>query len=600
MRILSYLNRYLITYKWRFLLGILFVSVSNYFRILQPREIRKALNLVLSSLQEYKAAAPQIQAELYHNLSTRLTYFAAMVLLYALLMGAFMYFMRQTLIVMSRLIEYDLRKELFAHYLKLDHAFFVRNKIGDLMARISEDISKIRTYLGPGIMYMINLISLSVLIIYAMYSVSPRLTIFTLLPLPFLSVSIYIISSIIQRKSTAIQKQIGVLTSTAQESFSGIRVLKVFVKEPDFKRYFRKEAKALFSKNMEMTRVRAFFFPLIIMLIGLSNLLTIYIGGKLLQQGLISAGNLAEFVIYINMLTWPFTAIGWIASIVQEASASLKRILEILHTKPKIISTGNRGSVLDGHIRFEKVHLRYEDNDKDVLNGLSFEVLPHQTVAIVGKTGSGKSSIAELILRIIEPVAGRIYLSHHPIKDYDLHGLRKTIAYVPQDTFLFSETIADNIAFGVENPGKDQIVWAAKQAGIHDEIMRFSKAYDTMVGERGVSLSGGQKQRIAIARALIKQPSILILDDALSAVDTTTRATILNHLHQHPEQKNGKITLLTITHNFIHLDGFDNIFVLEDGKISQSGTARELLKDTNGYFYKVYHYQKRREEILEA
>ena len=587
------LNRFFLKYRWHLLWGVVFVSISNYFRILQPRVVRDALNMVLTTLKQYKVATPGIQPEIYDQLTTQLTQFAGLVLLYALLMGLFMYFMRQTLIVMSRHIEYDMRKELFDHYLTLDHSFFVRNRVGDLMARISDDISKVRMYVGPGIMYMINLISLAVLIIYAMYSVSPYLTLFALLPLPVLSVSIYFISKIIQKRSTEIQQQLGVLTSTAQETFSGIRVLKVFVKEHDFKRYFNREASQLFDKNMKMTQVRAWFFPLIILLIGLSNLLTISIGGKLLQSGDITAGNLAEFVIYINMLTWPFTAIGWIASIVQEAAASQRRILDILNTNPKLDNQGTYRGAIEGPIRFHSVGLKYESENM-VLKDLSFEIDAGQKVAIVGKTGSGKSSIADLLLRVMDPSEGEIFVASRPLQSYDIQHLRQQIGYVPQDTFLFSETIRNNIGFGSSSTTIKQIQSAAKMAGIHDEIMRFEAGYETLVGERGVSLSGGQKQRIAIARALIKSPKILILDDALSAVDPTTRSLILNNINSGSNCR----TLISITHNFIHLDDFDNILVLEGGSISQSGTMQELLQDTDGYFYRLYQHQKRKEKNL--
>ncbi len=598
MRNLAYLNKYFIKYKWRVLLGILFVSASNYFRILQPQVVRDALNLVVRTLKDYKAASPTLQPELYDQLIVQLTRFGGLVLFYALLMGLFMYFMRQTLIVMSRLIEYDMRKELFQHYLELDQGFYLKNRVGDLMARISDDITKVRMYLGPGIMYMINLTSLSILIIYSMIKVSPALTWYALFPLPILSISIYVISSIIQRKSTAIQKQLGILTSTAQETFSGIRVLKVFVKENDFKRSFNREANRLFDKNLSMTKVRALFFPLIIFLIGMSNLLTIYKGGQLLNTNKITAGNLAEFVIYINMLTWPFTAIGWIASIIQEASASQKRILEILSTKATIRSEGDIKSPISGDIRFENVYLRYEKEGKGVLSGIDLHIKPGQRVAIVGKTGSGKSTIAELLLRVIDPTEGVLSYDGINARMYDLHFLRSHIGYVPQDIFLFSDTVANNIGFATDDATMDEIIEAAKNANIHEEIINFPQGYDTLVGERGVSLSGGQKQRLAIARALIKRPTILLLDDALSAVDPTTRSAIYSSIQSNAQKQQGT-TLITITHNFIHLDDLDNIYVLEGGKITQTGTAQQLLENQKGYFYKVYQHQREKDKNLE-
>jgi len=592
MQYIFSLNRYLWRYRWRVILGLIFVVLANYFRILQPQEIRRALNAVVDLLRAYSGAPEAEQAILYAQLTQKLLYFAGMVLLWALLMGFFTYLMRQTLIVMSRLIEGDMRRELFEHYLLMDAPFFKKYRTGDLMSRVSEDIAKVRMYLGPGVMYLINLLSLSSWVIFSMFSVHATLALLALSPLPILSLAIYYISSEIQQRSTRIQRQLAALTSLAQESFSGIRVIKVFARESSFRDRFYKDSKAYYEVSMDMTRLRALFFPMIVLLIGLSNILTIYWGGKMLNNGMITAGNLAEFVIYINMLTWPFTSVGWIASVIQEAAAAQKRIVELLRQEPQIRSGPIRDRVILGNYEFNGVSFRYPDAPDGVfaLKDIHARIHSGTRCAIVGKTGSGKSTFAELMVRIMDPTVGMIYLENTPLPQYDLSSLRRQVVYVTQDVFLFSDTIAYNIAIGQDDVSMDEIVQAAKLAQLHDDIVKLPQGYHTIIGERGVTLSGGQRQRLAIARAIIRRPRVLILDDVLSAIDNHTVQQILQNILQHSKQQ--RITLILITHNLMQVQHFDHLIVMSRGSIAAQGTFDQLMADKEGYFYKAYCQQQ--------
>lgn len=587
MKQLAVLNKYFLKYKWHLLLGTLFVTLSNYFRVLQPRLIRQALDLVVENVGLYHLLSGfDLQREWYGILGKSLLYFGGLVLVFALLMGLFMYFMRQTIIVMSRLIEYDMRKELFAHYEKLSLAFYKRNNTGDLMARISEDVSKVRMYLGPAVLYGINLASLFVLVIYSMVKVSPGLTLYSLAPLPLLSISIYYVSNLINKRSERIQQQLASLNSTAQEVYSGIRVVKSYVQENPMVDRFAEQCEDYKGKSMKLVRVDSFFFPIMLLLIGASTVITVYVGGLQVVNGKITAGNIAEFVIYVNMLTWPVTAIGWIASIIQQASASQKRINEFLDTKPEITNPTLQKGPLRGEIEFKNVSFTYPDTGIQALKDIDFKLKPGEKMAIVGRTGSGKTTVADLLVRMYDVQEGEILIDGRNIQDMDLENLRRRIGYVPQDVFLFSDTIANNIAFGQRDAEIAEIEQFARHAAVYHDIKELSEGFQTRIGERGITLSGGQKQRVSIARALIKHPDIIILDDCLSAVDTTTEKEILGYFNEVLADK----TAIIITHRiYSHLQ-FDKIIVIEDGRITEAGTHEQLL-ERKGYYFDMYERQ---------
>ncbi|MCG8327913.1 MAG: ABC transporter ATP-binding protein/permease [Chitinophagales bacterium] len=593
MKDLAYLNKFFIRYRWRFLLGIIFVSLSNYFRVLQPQMIREALDLVVENIGLFGLLQGfGLQPELFKLLGRSLLYFGVLVLLLALMMGIFMYFMRQTIIVMSRLIEYDMRKEVFEHYESLSLSFYKRNNTGDLMSRITEDVSKVRMYLGPAVLYGINLVSLFILVIYSMLSVSVELTLYSLAPLPLLSVSIYYVSNLINKKSTIIQQQLATLNSNAQEVYSGIRVVKSYVQEIPMVRFFTQQSDDYRGKALELARVNAFFYPLMILLIGASTVITVYIGGLKVVSGAITPGNIAEFVIYVNMLTWPVTAIGWIASIIQQAAASQKRINEFLQTEPDIKNTEDASSgPIKGKITFNKVSFTYPDTGIEAIKDMSFELLPGQKMAIIGRTGTGKTTVADLITRMYDVSNGQILIDDLDIKQHDLHNLRKRIGYVPQDVFLFSDSIANNIAFGRRDASREEVEQFARHAAVYEDIKGLTEGFDTVVGERGVTLSGGQKQRVSIARAFLKNPDIVLLDDCLSAVDTKTEKQILGHLSGNLADK----TTIIITHRIYSLLQFDKIIVIEDGNIVEQGTHEELIEH-KGYYYDLYEQQSLEEK----
>ncbi|MEO0875920.1 MAG: ABC transporter ATP-binding protein, partial [Bacteroidota bacterium] len=534
MEELKYLNKFFWKYRTRFLLGIIFVTLSNYFRVLQPQVIREGFDLVVDHIGMYRLFNGfELQADFYGVLARTLLYYGLLVLALALVMGIFMYFMRQTIIVMSRLIEYDIRKEIFAQYERLTSAFYKRNKTGDLMARVTEDVSKVRMYLGPAVLYGINLTSTVVLVVYSMLQVSVELTLYSLAPLPFLSISIYYVSNIINKRSYLIQQQLSNLNSTAQESYSGIRVIKSYVQERAIRGFFAEQSDEFKDKSLDLARVDAYFYPLMIVMIGASTILTVYIGGLQVVKGTITPGNIAEFVIYVNMLTWPVTAVGWVASIIQQASASQKRINEFLKLQPEIENPVAEGAVapLAGKIEFDNVSFTYPDTGIEAIRDLSLLLEPGQKLAIVGKTGSGKTTVADLLLRMYDVSQGSIRIDDKDVREHDLANLRQQIGYVPQDVFLFSDTVGKNIAFGKRTAEQDEIEQFARYASVYDDINGLKEGFDTMVGERGVTLSGGQKQRVSIARALIKKPDVIILDDCLSAVDTNTEKDILGYFN---------------------------------------------------------------------
>jgi len=582
MRALAHLNKYFWRYRVRFLLGIVFVTASNIYAILPPKIVRITFDLLreVSYIAPHFKGTPIADAVLSPFLKVWF-FFGGLVVAAALLKGVFMFLMRQTIVIMSRLIEYDLKNEIYDHYQNLSLAFFKRNNTGDLMARITEDVSKVRMYLGPAMMYAVNLTALFALVIYNMIQVSPTLTAYVLLPLPVLSFTIYHVSRMINIRSERVQRQLSALSTFVQESFSGIRVLKAYAKEELWSKTFDEETEKYKDTSLELVRINALFFPTMLILIGLSTILTVYIGGQQAMAGTITTGNIAEFIIYINMLTWPVAAIGWITSIIQRAAASQTRINEFLSTEPEIVNQNEIKTELTGEIKFDHVEFVYPDSGTKALDDVSFEVKQGESLAILGRTGSGKSTIASLITRTYDPTSGHVLVDGKDTHNINLNSLRSNIGYVPQDVFLFSETIANNIAFGVDSDTDEEAVYtAARQADIYDNIIDFPMGFDTHIGERGITLSGGQKQRISIARAIIRNPKILIFDDCLSAVDTETEEKILGHLK---DLMQGKTTVI-ISHRVSSVKHADQIIVLEKGRIIERGNHDELIKEEGAYF----------------
>lgn len=592
MKELSHLNKYLYKYKHLLLLGLLFLVISNYFAVWPARVVRYALDYVTESFTLYRVfEGGDLSSFIFSELETGVLILGALMILMALLRGFFLFLVRQTIIVMSRKVEYDLKNEIYEQYQSLPLSFYRRNNTGDLMNRISEDVSRVRMYLGPAIMYGVNLLILFPMVIYQMLRVNTELTLYALLPLPLLSVGIYFVNNIINKRSEEIQRSLSNLSTFVQEAFSGIRVIKSFVRESDSARTFLKESEDYKHKSLKLIFVNALFFPLIMALIGLSVILTIYIGGSQVIQGQISYGNIAEFVIYVNMLTWPVTSLGWITSIIQRAAASQKRINEFLKEENSIVSTENIVADIAGDISFKNVSFTYPDSGIVALKDINFEVKAGESIAIIGTTGSGKSTIANLISRMYDASTGDISVDSRDIRSFNLSSLRTQIGYVPQDIFLFSDTIEDNIAFGGDNITKERIVQAAKDADLYKNIEDFPDGFKTMLGERGITLSGGQKQRTSIARAIVRNPSILILDDALSAVDTNTENTILNSLARIMKGR----TSVIISHRVSSAKLADKIIVLDDGYIIEQGTNESLLAK-NGVYKELYEKQLQQEE----
>jgi len=582
MKALQHLNKYFWKYKYRFVLGLIFIFTSNVFGLYPPIYIGEVLNLISDSLSENNSSENTIQ----DILKGQLAYYAFLVLLFAIGRGLFMFFMRQTLIVMSRMIEYDLKNEIYDHYQKLSISFYKRNKTGDLMNRISDDVSKVRMYLGPAILYSTNLLISIALIVPKMISVSPKLTLFALSPLPFLVIAIYRVSSIMNTKSEIVQRQLSKLSSISQETFSGIRVIKSYTQEAFANAQFMDAAEDYKSKNLDLVKVNALFFPLMILLIGLSTLFTIYIGGLEAIAGNIQIGDIATFVIYVNMLTWPVASLGWVTSIVQRAAASQQRINEFLLEVPEILNPSTESFSISGDVRFNKVSFVYSDTDIRAIDKLSFTIKEGQTLGVIGKIGSGKSTLAELLCRINDPIEGEITIGSDVISKVNLNDLRSAIGYVPQESFLFSDTIYNNIAFGTKNASKQDVIAASKSAGIYTNIMQFKEQFNTLVGERGITLSGGQKQRISIARALIRNPKLMLFDDCLSAVDTETEELILQNIKAESASK----TTIIISHRASSLKHADKIIVLDAGAIMEQGTPKELL-DSAGEYATIYKKQ---------
>jgi ATP-binding cassette, subfamily B, multidrug efflux pump len=600
------LRKYLWKYRSRLILGIIFIILSNYFAILAPQITGYIFDLIKSHLGTLPANQrshnydPLVSIFINklgdYNLSFtgQIAVFGITILVFALLSGFFMFLMRQTIIVMSRLIEYEQKNEVFKHYLLLDINFYKEHSTGDLMNRISEDVSRVRMYTGPAIMYLVNLVfRISFCLVY-MIKRDWELTLYVLSPLPILAITIYVVNNIIHKKSEHIQALLSDLTTNAQESYSGIRVIKSFVQEDAMFKFFNGNSE-LYKKNaIGLAKIEAIYFPAMALLIGLSTLLTIMIGGIYAIQGRpgMTVGTIAEFVMYINLLTFPVSAIGWTASMIQRAAASQKRLNEFLQTKPVIQNpTALEGSHVDGDIRFEQVDFDYPNTGIHALKHFNLHIRKGEKVAIIGHTGSGKTTIAQLLLRMYDPTKGKVRIDGRDTREWNLEQLRKDISYVPQDVFLFSDTIAGNISFGLPDVKSELIVEAARYASIEKEILGFHEKFETMVGERGVTLSGGQKQRISIARALIKDPSVIIFDDCLSAVDAKTEKEILGNLNRYLKEK----TAIIITHRILSLFEFDKIVVLENGEIVEEGTHDDLLA-RNGYYTYLYEQQRREKE----
>ena len=586
MKNLFTLNHYFVKYKWHLLLGIFFVTGANYFSILIPQKIREALDLVQDKIHLFKDTQAAGQGALMDQLGHALLMFGLIVTGFAIVKGIMMYYMRQTLIVMSRLIEYDMRKEIFGHLQTLDQNYLRSHQTGDIMARISEDVSKVRDYLGPGLLYGINLVTLFAMTIYAMLKVDVKLTMYALLPLPFLSVSIYYVSNIINKKSAAIKAQLSTLNSTAQEAYSGIRVIKSYVKEAQFTEFFKDQSEEYKRRSLELAKIEAYFQPLMVLLISLSTLLVVLIGGFQVYDGKLTAGNIAEFILYVNMLTLSVTAIGWIASVIQEAEASQARINQIMDQKSGIQNTNSQVYPIHGDIEFKNVTFIYPNSGVVALQNVNFTLKKGQRMAIMGKTASGKTTIAELLSRMFDVTEGQILIDGKDIRQHNLSIIRDRISCVPQDVFLYSDTVAANIAFGKPDATMDEIQMYAEFASVKDDIEKLPEQFETMVGERGVTLSGGQKQRISIARAFIKKPDIVILDDALSAVDTSTEQSILSFFDHSLRDK----TTIVITHRANNLLNYDKILVLDNGKIAEQGTHEELIRN-EGFYQSVYQQQ---------
>ena len=584
MKALRYLDKYFVKYKYRLLIGLFITFLSRFLALEVPRLIRQSIDIADDYSKGIVTDLALVKSDLWDNI--------LLIIGAAVLSGFFTFLTRQTLIVTSRLIEFDLKNEIYQQYQRLSLNFYKKNRTGDLMNRISEDVTKVRMYFGPAIMYTMNMLVLFVVAIVKMYDIDSTLTNYTLLPLPALSVSIYVLSRVINKRSTIVQQYLSKLTANAQETFSGISILKSYGIENQAIAEFNELSNTSKEKNIHLFKAQALFFPLMILLIGLSNILVIYVGGLRYMAGFITLGNIAEFIMYVNMLTWPVAVVGWVTSLVQQAEASQERINEFLKHKPEIVNISEEPAKIEGKIQFNNVSFTYDDTNITALKNVSFEIKQGETLAILGNTGSGKSTIINLIARLYDIASGELLIDGKPVKNINLNDLRKQIGFVPQEAFLFSDTIKNNIKFGDVNADDEKIEKAAKDAYIHHNIIDFKEGYDTYVGERGVTLSGGQKQRISIARAIIKEPQILIFDDCLSAVDTETEEIILNNLHRVSEDK----TTIIVSHRISSIKNADKIIVVDNGEIIQQGSHNELL-NKEGYYKELYEQQLLEKEI---
>ncbi len=587
---LRHLNKYLLKYRFRLLAGVLFIIVSNLFAIYPAQLTRHAIDYA-TNIQGPVTIYNDISlpASSFSHYTRVFLFYLTLIIAAVLLKGVFMFFMRQTIIVTSRLIEFDLKNEIFIHYMKLDIGFFKRNNTGDLMARISEDVSQVRMYLGPAIMYTINLFIMILVTVSAMFSVNVKLSLFALLPLPLMGYLIFKVSQVINSKSERVQNQVSTISTYVQETISGIRVIKSFAKEHSVSVKFDQETSEFRERSLNLARTDAMFNPFILLLIGVSTLLTLLIGAYEVKAGRITVGNIAEFILYINMLTWPVASVGWVTSLVQKAAASQKRINEFLKTEPEINKTkGDAIKSVEGTVEFKNVSFQYKDSGIQALSDVSFKIDAGRSLGIIGKTGSGKSTIANLMMRLYDPDSGVVSVDGKDLTAVSTMDLREHISYVPQDVFLFSDTIRNNIAFGIKGAdvADHEIENAARKAVIYENIVEFPEKFNTMVGERGITLSGGQKQRISIARAMAKDPELLIFDDCLSAVDTATEDKILRNLK---EEIKGRTSVI-ISHRVSSVMQADQILVIDQGKITETGTHQELLQ-RKGFYYQLYQSQ---------
>ncbi|CAM1374555.1 ABC transporter ATP-binding protein [Tenacibaculum xiamenense] len=584
MKALQYLNKYFFKYKWRLLGGIIITILSKFLALKIPVIIRNSLNSVEDYLNGRITDLAVVKKELLYDV--------LLIVGVTLVAGFLTFLMRQTIIVMSRLIEFDIKNEIYKQYQRLSINFYKKNRTGDLMNRISEDVSKVRMYFGPAIMYSLNMILSFIVGFTQMYSISPKLALYTMIPFPVLSVSIFVLSKQINKRSTIVQQYLSKLTTYNQEFFSGINVVKSYAIEKAVIANFDQLADVSKEKNIELHKVQALFFPLMILLIGISNIIVLYVGGQQYIDGKIQIGVVAEFFLYVNILTWPVAIVGWVTSIVQQAEASQQRINEFLEQVPEIQNSLEEPTKINGRIQFKNVSLTYDDTNIEALKKVSFEAKQGETIAVLGKTGSGKSTLVNLISRLYDSSEGEVLIDGVDIKDCNLNDVRSQIGFVPQDPFLFSDTIENNIKFGKADATKEEIIEAAKSAVIHDNIIGFKDGYQTVLGERGVTLSGGQKQRTSIARAIIKEPKILIFDDCLSAVDTETEEKILSNLERVSKDK----TTFIISHRISSAKNADKIIVLDSGRVVQEGVHNQLIEE-EGYYKELYEQQLLEKEI---
>lgn len=588
MKNLKSINKYFLKYRRHLFLGILFVTISNLFGIFPAQITRNALDVVAHNLDAiHLFNGFDLKFEEDHLLSFSILMFGVVLISMAILKGIFMFFMRQMIIVMSRHIEYDQKNEIYAHYQRLGLDFYNRNNTGDLMNRISEDVGRVRMYVGPAIMYSINMIVMFILVIWAMVSVNAMLAFFVLLPLPLMSFLVYRVQDKINRKSEAVQRKLSDISTFIQETFSGIRVLKAYSREESFEAAYEKQSTEYRDKSMELVKVNALFMPSMLLLVGISTILTIYIGSIEVINGSFTIGNIAEFVIYVNMLTWPVASLGWVVTIVQRAAASQERINEFLNTQPEIRSGSYCPDTINASFELKNVSVTYQQSGVKALNHVSFSVPAGSSLGIIGKTGSGKSTLVNVLLRMIDPDEGEVIVDSRNLKEYDLTAFRDRVGCVPQEVFLFSDSIRENIAFGLSKDySLAEIEQAAKDAVVYSNIVEFPEGFNTVVGERGITLSGGQKQRVSIARAIVKQPDLLIFDDCLSAVDTITEEEILMNLRRIMKDR----TTIFVSHRISTVKSADRIIVLDQGRIVEEGSHDSLLK-VGGIYAELYEMQ---------